>query len=72
MDTYTVKCHCSNCGNSFIQKVEKGKFIVEGAGNSRYGGSPITAISSSNDGYMWDKTVECPNCGTDNIIVERH
>ena len=67
MKTYKVKLRCRNCNHSWEQDVEKGFFVVEGSGNSKYSGTPITAISRNSDGYMWEDLVECPNCETDNI-----
>lgn len=66
-ETYTIKCRCTNCGISFDLEIEKGLFFVERAGNSKYVGTPITALSRDQDGYMWEKTVNCPNCGTGDI-----
>ena len=66
-ETYTLKVRCKNCGYKWELEIDKGLFFVQGAGGSKYSGTPLTALSRNSDGYMWEKTVDCPNCGCDDI-----
>ena len=66
-NTYKLEVKCNNCSHIWLLEIEKGLYFVPKAGNSKYSQDPTTALSRYKDGYMWERTVECPVCETNDI-----
>jgi hypothetical protein len=66
-ETYELKVICHNCGEKWVEEIEKGLLFVEGAGGSKFSGNPVTAVSFFKDGYFWKREIVCPNCGCSNV-----